>query len=127
MSNVSSPTPSDVHLERVHLEDGEVYSPSHEDHLMHERVPASPTTGEQGVELGHDETLHEPSVARAEPEHETPHVPLSPQPSTARVEPKRDETPHAPHSPQPSTARAESDHDETTHVPPKPQPSPARP
>jgi hypothetical protein len=34
MLNVSSPTPSDVHLERV-LEDGEVYSPSHEDH-MHE-------------------------------------------------------------------------------------------
>lgn len=130
--NVSSPTPSDVHLERVHLEDGEVYSPSHEDHLMHERVPASPTAGEQGVEPGHDETPHEPqigepSVARAEPEHEMPHVPQSPQPSTARAEPKRDETPHVPHSPKPSTARAESEHDETPHVPPKPQHSPARP
>jgi hypothetical protein len=99
---------------------------------MHERVPASPTAGEQGVEPGHDETPHEPqigepSVARAEPEHETPHVPQSPQPSTARAEPKRDETPHVPHSPKPSTARAESEHDETPHVPPKPQHSPARP
>jgi len=99
---------------------------------MHERAPASPTAGEQGVEPGHDETPHEPqigepSVARVEAEHETPHVPHSPQPSTARVEPKRDETPHVPHSPQPSTARAELERDKTPHVPPKPQPSPARP
>ena len=44
-----------------------------------------------------------------------------------RVEPEREETPHVPHSPQTSTARAESERDETLHVPPKPQPSPARP
>ena len=99
---------------------------------MHERVPASPTAGEQGVEPGHDEMPHEPqigepSIARAEPEHEMPHVTQSPQPSTARAEPKRDETPHVPHSPKPSTARAESEHDETPHVPLKPQHSPARP
>jgi len=128
MLNVSSPTLSDVHLERVHLEDGEVYSPSHEDHMMHEKAPTSPTVGEQGVKPGHDETPHEPQigepfVARAEPEHETPHVPHSPQPSTARAEPKRDETPHVPHSPQPSTTHTESERDETPHVPPKPQPS----
>jgi hypothetical protein len=58
--NVSSPTPSDVHLQIVCPEDGEIYSPSREDHLMHEGAPHSPAPAEQGVEPLLDGTSHEP-------------------------------------------------------------------
>jgi hypothetical protein len=138
MLNVASPVLSDVHLERV-VEEGEVYSPSHEDHMhetphyspnpIHDMAQPSPAHAKQR----HDETSHvphnplPPSPTCGEPGHDgTPHEPHSPHPpSPARGEPGHDDTPHEPHSPHPSTAGAEPEHDKTLHVPPKPQPSPA--
>jgi hypothetical protein len=153
--NVSSPTSSDVHFQTIRLEDGEIYSPSREDHLMHEGAPHSPAPTEQGVEPLLDETPHEPhspqqhSASRAKPEHnetthvphspqqpsaihakpvrdEMPHVPPEPQPSAAHADPERDETPHVPPEPHPAADHAEPERDETPHVPPEPHPCPAR-
>jgi hypothetical protein len=70
MLNVASLVSSDVHLERV-VGEGEVYSPSREDH-MHETPHCSPN-----------------------PIHDTA------QPSPARAEQRHDETSHVPHNPLP--------------------------
>jgi hypothetical protein len=60
--NVASPTLSDVHLERV-VEDGEVYSPTHDDHRP-QTTHSSPTPSKPHTSLachteqGHDEVPH---------------------------------------------------------------------
>jgi hypothetical protein len=99
---VCSPTPSDVHLERV-VEDREVYSLARDDHTP-EMPHSSPNP--------HHHTP-QPSLACTEQGHDKiPHVPHNPQPSPARTEQGHDETPHVPHKPQPSLAHAEQGHDE---------------
>jgi hypothetical protein len=62
---VCSPTPSDVHLERV-IEDGEVYSPARDDHTPEIPHPSpnphhhTPQPSPARTEQGHDETVHMP-------------------------------------------------------------------
>jgi uncharacterized protein involved in copper resistance len=73
---VCSPTPSDVHLERV-VEDREVYSLARDDH-----TPEMPHSS-----LNSHHHMPQPSPARTEQGHdETPHMPHNPQPSLARTE-----------------------------------------
>jgi hypothetical protein len=78
----SSPTPTEVHpLERP-VEDGEVYSPTH-DHDHH-----TPETSPPCTEQGHDDMPH-PSPPRTEQGHDD-----MPRPSPARTEKRHDEMQH---------------------------------
>jgi hypothetical protein len=82
-----SPTPSDVHLERV-VEDGEVYSLACDDH-----TPKMPHSSP-------NPSHHMPQPYPAKQGHdETPHVPHKPQSSPAHAEQGHDETPHVSHKP----------------------------
>jgi hypothetical protein len=77
--NVSSPTPSDVHLERV-VEDGGVYSPARDDHMPHtphsSPTPSMPhTSPARHTEQEHDEVPHSsptPSKLLTDKPHASP-------------------------------------------------------
>jgi hypothetical protein len=126
--NIASPTPSDVHLERV-VEDKEVYSPACDDHRP-QTPHSSPTTDKphtsppRHTEQGHDEVPHSsptPSKLLTDKAHTSP---------PHHTEQAQDEVPHS--SPTPSELVAGKPHTSpprhTEQVAPnKPHTSPPRP